>query len=68
MINYASRCLKLTLKVLKFSEPEQKFPKKLKLRGGISPLESFKRLFKKKITGAIDHAPQIILRAFTALA
>jgi hypothetical protein len=41
MINYAFKCLKITLKVIKFSKPEEKqFPKKLKLRG-ISPLESF---------------------------
>jgi hypothetical protein len=40
MINSASKCLKITLKVIKFSKPETKFPKKLKLRG-IYPLESF---------------------------
>jgi hypothetical protein len=40
MINSASKCLKITLKFIKFSKPENNFPKKLKLRG-ISPLESF---------------------------
>jgi hypothetical protein len=35
MLNYASKCLKITLKIIKFSKPEQRFPKKLeKLMGG----------------------------------
>jgi hypothetical protein len=37
MINSASKCLKITLKVNKFSKPERK----LKLRGILYPLESF---------------------------
>jgi hypothetical protein len=37
--NSASKCLKITLKLIKFSKPEN-FLKKNKLRG-ISPLESF---------------------------
>jgi hypothetical protein len=40
IINYASKRLKITLKVIKCSKPEKKCIKKLKLRG-ISPLESF---------------------------
>jgi hypothetical protein len=28
MINSASKCLKITLKVIKFSKPEKKFPQK----------------------------------------
>jgi hypothetical protein len=38
MINSASKCPKITLKIIKFSKP--KFRQKFKLRG-ISPLESF---------------------------
>jgi hypothetical protein len=37
MLNSASKCFKITLKVIKFSKPEKNFPKKIKLRG-ISPL------------------------------
>jgi hypothetical protein len=37
MINYASKCLTITLKVIKFSKPEKKIPTKLKLRGGYPP-------------------------------
>jgi hypothetical protein len=33
MHNSASKCLKITLKVIKFSKPEQKIPKKHKLMG-----------------------------------
>jgi hypothetical protein len=33
MINSASKCLTITLKLNKFSKPENKFKKKLKLRG-----------------------------------
>jgi hypothetical protein len=41
MMNSASKCLKITLNVIKFSKPEKKKKKKkIKLRG-ISPLESF---------------------------
>jgi hypothetical protein len=38
MINSASKCLKITLKVIKFSKPEKKFPKNVE---GDTPLESF---------------------------
>jgi hypothetical protein len=40
MINSASKCLKITLKLLNFQNQKKKIPKKLKLRGDI-PLESF---------------------------
>jgi hypothetical protein len=42
MINSASKCLKITLKVIKFSKPEKKFPKKLKLRGRYPPLNQLR--------------------------
>jgi hypothetical protein len=38
MINSAYKCLKITLKVIKFSKPETNFLKKLKLRGWYPPL------------------------------
>jgi hypothetical protein len=37
MLNSASKCLIITLKVIKFSKPEKQFPKKLKLMGGHAP-------------------------------
>jgi hypothetical protein len=37
MINSASKCLEITFKVIKFSKPENIFPKKLKLRRDIPP-------------------------------
>jgi hypothetical protein len=40
MLNYSSKCLKITLKVNKFSKPENKFPQKTEVEGDI-PLESF---------------------------
>jgi hypothetical protein len=40
MINSASKWLKITLKVIKFSKPETKFPKKIQVEGDI-PFESF---------------------------
>jgi hypothetical protein len=35
MLNFASKCLKITLKVIKFSKPEKKF-QKIKLMGDMS--------------------------------
>jgi hypothetical protein len=40
MLNYASKCLKITLKVIKFSKPEKHFPQKiisLQIDGGYPP-------------------------------
>jgi hypothetical protein len=37
MFNSASKCPKITLKVIKFSKPEKKFPKNQVDGGGISP-------------------------------
>jgi hypothetical protein len=37
MVNSASKCLKITLEVIKFSKSEKNTPKQLKLFGGISP-------------------------------
>jgi hypothetical protein len=39
MLNSASICLKITLKVIKFSKPEKQFPKKIKLMGDIPPCQ-----------------------------
>jgi hypothetical protein len=41
MINSAYKCLKITLQVIKCSNPEKKYPKKTQVAVGISPLESF---------------------------
>jgi hypothetical protein len=38
MINSASKYPNITLKVIKFSKPETKFPQEFKLRGDIPPL------------------------------
>jgi hypothetical protein len=35
MINSASKCLRISFKVIKLSNPETKFPKKIKLRGDL---------------------------------
>jgi hypothetical protein len=40
MLNFASKCLKITLIVIKFSKPEKNFRNKLKLMGGYPPMSN----------------------------
>jgi hypothetical protein len=39
MLNSPSKCLKITLKVIKLSKPETRIPKKIKLMGDIPPCQ-----------------------------